>query len=159
MPMILIQSQTLSGSADFVMFSNIPQTYKTLRLVVSARGTNAGAGLSIRMDINGGGTSTTQRYLMGNGATASSNDGDAYIPGSGATANTFGSFDITFPNYTGSAQKTYSMDCVTENNSSTAYQYIAAGKWANTSAISSLLLYGSGYSLVAGSSFTLYGLS
>lgn len=163
MPMTLIQSQTLSGSAASVTFSNIPQTpYKTLVLKVSARADTASFVCIVKP--NNDATLGATRYLQGNGAAASSSTASSVlmeiIDGSTATANTFGSAEWLFPNYASNAYKAVSSDGVSENNGTTAYQRLSAQLWSSTTAITSLVIVDQGGgNLVANSSFTLYGLS
>jgi hypothetical protein len=58
--------------------------------------------------------------------------------GSGNTANTFSSVSVYFPNYAGSANKSYSIDSLTENNAAGATATLQAGLWSNTAAINSM---------------------
>jgi hypothetical protein len=51
------------------------------------------------------------------------------------TANTFGNLQFTVPNYSGSANKSFTVDVVSENNATTAFQQLFAGLWSNTAAI------------------------
>lgn len=156
----LIASQVLSASAASVTFSSIPQTYKSLKLIVSARNDNTTSYATITF--NSSSTSYSGRYLLGNGASASSgtvsanNAGDVDV--STNTASTFGSLSIDIPNYSGSTNKAFSIDVVTETNGATAYQEMWANLWSNTSAISSIVL-ASATNFVAGSSFYLYGIA
>lgn len=162
----LIDSQVLSSSQASVTFSSIPQTYKTLKLVVSARGDNANVFTSVNLTFNGSSaTAYSYRILQGSGSAASSAAASsqtsgyaANATGSTATTSTFASIEYTFPNYASSVNKPYSIDGVTENNGTTAYQDLDAGLWSNTSAITSLTLIATN-NFVSGSTFTLYGLS
>lgn len=165
----LIQHTALTSSAASVTLGSggtIPQTYKTLKLVVSSRDSNAGqvyGNLLIRF--NGSATTYSGRLLQGNGAAASSSTNstteiESLSTGATATASTFASGELTIPNYTGSTNKAASLDVVTETNGTTAYQRLNAVLWSNTAAITSIdLLPTASTNFQSGSTFTLYGLS
>ena len=145
-----IYTQTVgSGGAASVTFNSIPQTFTDLKVVVSARSTNASVGASLYYTINGNGTNIySETRLDGNGASATSARetirGSAVslnvIPGANATSNTFGNLEIYIPNYTSSNFKSVIMDGVSENNATTAYQELGAQLIQLTSAISSITL-------------------
>lgn len=160
----LIESQTLGSSVASVTLGSggtIPQTYKTLRLIVSARVDNTN--MIVNLKPNNSASNLSERYLQGSGsAVTSSNDANAraVASGSGETASTFGSATWDLPNYASTtAYKTISVDSVTENNATTAYQRLTAALWSDNSAITSIVIsdFTTG-NIVAGSTFTLYGL-
>lgn len=161
----LIESQTLVSSAASVTLGNggtIPQTYKALRVVISARGDNGGTFVYGTVQINGNNNGFTYRELRGTGSTVSSVSGsNGYnfgASGSTATASTFGSLVVDFPNYAGSTNKPYTVDWISETNGTTAIQSLVAGLWSNTSAITSLTFTLDGASYATYSTLTLYGL-
>jgi hypothetical protein len=162
---VLLERIELNASAASVTFSNIPQSgYTDLKVVMSVRGTEANVGNAQYLSINGssGSTNFTGRFAQGNGATAYSGTNNQYIgdvTNANATANTFSSIEVYFPNYTSSNNKSYSMDAVTENNATTAYATIHAGLWSQTAAITSLGFSPAGGTYVLGSTFSLYGLA
>lgn len=163
----MIESQTLSASAASVTFSNIPGTYKTIKVLLSARTTAAAVNSNARITFNSVTSSTyTNRYLYNvvAGSTAgSSSETVAYfnvqINGDSATASTFANCELTVPNYAGSANKVSSTDAVNENNATSAAQVLVAQLWANTNAITSLTATAESGNFVFGSTFTLYGLA
>lgn len=145
MTMKLIQSITVgAGGASSISFSSIPQTATDLVLELSSRCNLAANGVSLLLAINGSTSSFTTRRFYGNGtgATSESNaPASNYFGetcGSSTTANTFGNLTATFPNYSGSTNKIYSVDSANENNASTSYAMITAGIWASTAAITSI---------------------
>ena len=165
---VLLERIELNASTASVTFSNIPQTgYTDLKVVISARGTASGVGGGNLLSINGssGGTNFTCKLLQGNGGIAASGSPTNFvgdIPLASATSSTFGNIEITFPNYTSSNYKSYSIDSVTENNATgtdSAYADLAAGLWSQTTAISSLGFSQSSGSFVQYSTFSLYGLA
>lgn len=164
MGMTLIQAQTLSSSAASVTFSSIPQTFKSLRLVVSARSdaTNASGGYNIIVKPNNATANQTWRQVYGNGSAAGSTTQTAlysFANPSDYTASTFGGADITMPNYASSAYKTISFDAVNETNATNIAMGLAAGLWSDVTAISLLVISAYTGNFVSGSSFYLYGIS
>ena len=161
-----IADSTVDSPVATVTFSSIPSGYTDLMLVASMRNTDSG-GTIARLQFNGDSASNyTTRTVSGNGATASSYTASAQayitymaISCSSDTANTFGSTSIYIPNYTGSTQKSLSFDSVEENNATTGYNFLGAGLWSGTSAITSITLLNPGSTtFVANSTFTLYGV-
>ena len=161
MTMTLIQTTTLGTAAAAITLGSIPQSYTDLNFVFSLRSTTAVDFFVI--SFNGSGASITARFLDGSGTVAASSTrtgdvGDVSVP-SDATANTFSNGSIYIPNYTSSANKTWSVDSVTENNASAARQIIMAGLWSDTGAITSITLTGgSGTNFAIGSTISLYGI-
>lgn len=161
----LIKTTVLDASAASVTIDNIPQQFKTLQLMVSARTNRANDGDYLNLSLNGGSdTGYTFRTVQGDGTSASSVNGTSYFRGvltdaANNTASTFSSGEITVPNYSGSTNKAVSVSHVYENNATSAQQILTAYLWSNTAAITSIVLspvYGT--SIVAGSTFYLYGI-
>lgn len=158
-----------SGGASSVTFSNIPQTYTDLVLFMSAR-TNLNTSQRYSNMIirpNGSTTNLSDKNLFTiDGATVGSGvDNNDLVAGQAAndslTANTFGNSVCYIPNYTGSNNKSTSMDGVNENNATAAAVLFFAGLWQNSAAITSLdilPLTGSGTSINQYSTFYLYGI-
>jgi hypothetical protein len=162
---VLLERIELNASAASVTFANIPQTgYTDLKVVASARFTNAAISTGMAVRFNGVGTNQSARFIQGNGAAASSfTDTTIYgdTDGANATANTFSSFELYVPNYTSSNNKSVSIDNVMENNATTAYSMLEAGLWSSSAAITSITFqdYSASASFVANSTFSLYGLA
>jgi hypothetical protein len=148
-----------AGSAN-ITFSSIPQTFTDLLLVVSGRCTGSGSGIDITF--NGNTSNYSNRTLQGNGSAASSygtyNRNSGFVNFSTETASVFGSSSIYIPNYSGSANKSYSSDGVAENNATTAYGGLIAGLWSDTAAITSIALSPMSGTFVQHSSASLYGI-
>jgi hypothetical protein len=156
----LIASNTVgSGGASSVTFSSIPATYTDLVVKVSAR---LSANDSLLMLFNGSSSGYTQKFLEGNGATASSGpltNGYISYPLT-TTASTFSNVEIYIPNYTSSNYKSYSTDSVDEANATTAYADLLANLWSNTSAISSIAFStATSTTIQQYSTFSLYGIN
>jgi hypothetical protein len=162
----LIQSYTLASAASSFTFSNIPQNFTDLKILLSVRASSASGNSNCFIYLNGvTGTSYSQRRLSGNGATAVSDSQTSYpwvdminaIPNATYTANTFANAEIYIPNYTSSNYKSLSVDFVGENNATTAYAYLDAGLFSSTSAITSITIDGTD-NFVQYSTATLYGI-
>jgi hypothetical protein len=160
----LIQAQTLTSTAASVTFSNIPQNYTDLKLMVSSRDTYAGAHLDVFLQLSGITTSVyTYRRVVGNGSTVTSSTGtDVKAPiaihtGSTATANSFANYEIYIPNYTSASNKSFSSDIVSEQNATLAYTATYSAIMANTSAVTSIKIFGE-TAFAIGSTFYLYGI-
>lgn len=160
---VLLERIELTQSASSVTFANIPQTgYTDLKIVVSARDTStADAKGSYYTIAFNGGSSYAGRYLQGNGSATGSGV-LAQLAGiadtSAGTASTFSNDEIYIPNYTSSGAKSYSVDTVTENNTTGAYATLVAGSWSG-SAVTTITFTPSVGLFVSGSTFSLYGIA
>jgi hypothetical protein len=153
-----------AGGAATITFSSIPATYTDLVLVTSLRSDKPSYGFSnFSLSINGSTSTFTTRYVEGNGASATSGStttgASGNINGPASTASTFSNTQFYFPNYASSANKSYSLDHVTEANATTAWMNLTAGLWSTTSAITSLTLTEGNSSVFAQySTASLYGI-
>jgi hypothetical protein len=164
-----IYSNSFSSGAGQLNFNNIPQTYTDLKIVVSQRNTGSGnyEPLAFRFDSSAavysntaigtdGSTPTSQRV----GASAyMSYNGYLNVASNGATANTFGLYELYIPNYTSSAFKQVIIDAVTENNNSAAHCDLGAGLYASNSPITFVQIGGYATSPNTATSITIYGIS
>lgn len=130
-----------SGAPFLWVFDNIPQTGKDLLILFSTRRSSAFEGIKFN---NSSGVNYIWRELRGTGAAADSTNYSQtsffqptyFNNPSSATASTFSNGSIYISNYAStSAKKSVSFDIVTENNGTTAYQYLAAGLWDSTNAV------------------------
>jgi hypothetical protein len=156
-----------SGGTPSIDFTNIPQNYTDLVLKLSLRCTTvAGYELArMKLKINSFTSSYTNRlaYLIYNtlGSEASVTDSISYFyaTGDAATSSIFASTDIYLPNYSGSANKSASIDTATENNATNAGMAITAGLLSNTSPITALSITSSdGFTIAQHSTASLYGI-
>lgn len=151
-----------SGGVASIDFLNIPQTYTDLVVKVSARGTRALTYEVIKVEFNGSTTNLSCRQLYGDGAAAASSSNATQIvfdtDAANNTTSVFGSHEIYIPNYTGSANKSVSIDSVMEQNGTTAYAEMVAGLWTNTSAITSVKLVPAVATFAQYSTAHLYGI-
>lgn len=171
MSMTLISTVSIiTSGVGGIDFTSIPATYTDLLCVVSGRSASGGSSVAdILIRFNDVTSGYTERYLLGNGSSASSGsftgNGDLIlkggIAGSTSTSNTFGNASIYIPNYAGSTNKSVSTDAVNENNATTANQNIQASLWSNTAAITKIrigVFEGSGVNFVSGTTASLYGI-
>lgn len=153
-----------SGGAASIDFTSIPQTYTDLLIKYSLRDnvTSGGASNNATVSINGSTANGTSIELYGTGSAAASaslsNVKVDYHSSANATANTFGSAEIYFPNYTGSNNKSSSSDGVAETNGSSVLMAMNANLWSQTAAITSIGLSAAGGNFVQHSTATLYGI-
>jgi hypothetical protein len=161
----LIASSTVgSGGAASIDFTSIPSTYTDLAVYISARGSAAAARGYVLASINGVTTNRSWRWLVGYDSSlvasaSSTNDTFGSLPCDTATASTFGNIFAYFPNYAGSNNKSFSVDSAAENNSSSAWMdFLLAGLWSSSSAISSLSFYPDSGTFKQYSTAYLYGV-
>ena len=166
--MKLIQTIVIgSGGATEINFTNIPQTFTDLTALLSLRSTTTTLA-RVRALLNPGtGTfSAATIRLEGTGAaTTGGTETQAYISGgfvnnTDQTANTFSSHTMYFPNYTRSTSKTISFDCVTENNSTTAYQVLSVNSHNVLVAVNAIRFFiDFNHAIAENSTISLYGIT
>jgi hypothetical protein len=167
----LISSVTVgSGGAANIEFTSIPATYTDLLLKVSPRQSGNVNSYQFSIRFNGDSSNIYNRkqlfgYGIGVGSQTQSNTNSIYIgfdQSNSAGANIFGNYEVYIPNYASSNQKSLSADSVTEENVAELYGIsLVAGLWANTAAITSILLQDlhGGTNLLQYSTAYLYGIS
>lgn len=148
----LIASSTVgSGGASNIDFTSIPSTYTDLCLKYSVRGvaayTFSYAAYTFNNDTS---TSTTSKWLIGDGSSAGSGGGSGAstynriigaISNGNATANTFGNGEFYIPNYANTSyNKSASGDGVGETSSSAGFLLMATTLYPSTSAINRITL-------------------
>ena len=150
-----------SGGAANIEFTSIPATYTDLVVKVSGRAANAANSAELYIRFNGVATGYSSKLLYGSGSSVGSST-ETTMPGlataASDTASTFGNTEFYIPNYAGSNNKSVSTDGVSENNATAAYQYLNAGLWSNTAAITSIALTTNKGNFVQYSTATLYGI-
>jgi hypothetical protein len=165
----LIASATVgSGGSTTIGFTNIPQNYTDLCLVLSLRVTRATAASTVGLTVNGSSSGYSQKNIAGDGANPATSGGgtglvriaDLTVPANNATTGIFGNQMIYFTNYSSSNNKSISADSVSEQNGTTAYTNLVAALWGNNSPIVSISINEpNGSSNIAQySTATLYGI-
>jgi hypothetical protein len=150
-----------AGGTSAITFSNIPQNYTDLVLKLSGRTTESYYYASFQIRFNGSTVGYTGKDVYGIAASGagSANRTTTYynLDGASATANTFANIEIYIPNYAGSTNKSFSMDAVSEDNSTNNNASLVAGLWSNVTAISTIAIVPTN-TMVQYSTATLYGV-
>jgi hypothetical protein len=133
-----------SGGAASIEFTGIPQDGVGLQILVSGRLTGSADAADLRFNSDSG-NNYSQIRLTGTGSAVSSYGFTAdrinvEFSGNNQTANTFGNLSIYVSNYASTANKSVSIDAVTENNATAAKQELTAGSYSTSSGITSLKL-------------------
>jgi hypothetical protein len=156
--MTALATLTLGTAQATVTFGSIPATYRDLRLVVAASGT-AGNGL-VKLQFNGD-TSTSNYFdvgMYGDGTTAGSesHSTNGYIKGSisNMVAN-----EIILVDVMDYAQTDKQKTVLLKTGGAVSGLEAFAGRWASTSAVTSIAVGQSGTNtFAAGSTFSLFGI-
>jgi len=158
---VAIAKTVLTGTATYVDFDSIPQTYTDLLIVASTRN-DAGAGQQSIVVRNNKSAFSSARGLEGNGSAASSNSfaNQGSVANSTFTSNTFASSEFYLANYTNTSNHQTSSTTTNENNTTTITTGIRATAAidSQTVAVTSLRIANSVGSFVSGSRFDLYGI-
>ena len=158
-----IQTQTVSGSSTTtVTFLSIPQTYTDL--IISCNASVASGSITFYAQYNSD-TSTSYSWirLFGNGtSTASDGAGSpnyTYVR-PGEVSSTWAYQQLNIMNYANTTtNKTTLWKNMNTDTTNTAGVDIGVSLWRNTSAINRVDIKVTGSNLVAGSTFTLYGIA
>jgi hypothetical protein len=156
-----IAAVTVGGGGSSTMsFTSIPATYTDLVIKVSGRTSATSPEMTITF--NGTSASNTDRLLYNYAGTVGTNTSSpmrASVDMSTQTASTFGNADIYVSNYAAAINKSVGIEAIAESNSATdVYQYINAGLWSNTAAITTVTITAVSGSFVQYSTATLYGI-
>ena len=155
----MIQKNILSSSQTSITFSSIPNTYTDLVIVTNIKSTTTG-NLVMRYNSDSSALYSITRLTSDGSSTASARltgfneiytDSQGYYDG----ANFNQVKIINIMNY---GNTTTHKTCLIRSNRAQTGVDLIAGLYRSTSAITSILLSGNGNTLVAGSSFTLYGI-
>lgn len=154
-----IASATLGSATGAGGFSNIPQTYQDLRIVLSLQNTSVSADMFFTLNGDFSSNSGSRTILFGDGSSSyssrRSNDSVIYMPMlSSSTA--FSTFTIDILNYTSTNQKTVLWRLAQDLNGS-GYSMLGVGR-KNIGAVTSIDINANGGNYSAGSTFTLYGI-
>ena len=161
--MKLIETKTLTATANTIEFASIPQTFTDLVFLFSGRDTDAFTNSGVTLQVNSTNSGHTWRDLVGDGSIVftsnGANQGGARIaiPGSVATSNTFGSVMVYVPNYTDSRIKSFFADVSVENNGTINWNQIISATFNSTAAITNFKFIGT--TLAIGSTISLYGIT
>ena len=149
---IALANVTLGSNASSVTFSSINQGYRDLVIVSNQLCTvDATDG---NLQFNGDTGNVSRIFMFGNGSSTQSTyatDRQSFVP-----RTVVGVLEINIFDYsTTDKHKT----TLIKSNQGQSITYTQASRWANTSAITSILLSPSSGSWAAGATFALYGVS
>jgi hypothetical protein len=168
---VLLQKIVVGAtSAASVTFSNIPQTgYTDLQIMMSPHTDRASyANADLALQFNGSSVSNGKAIYSANTNTVISGSLIALVQGgnnslTGDQNLVFGPTSLYIPNYTGSTNKSVSIEFTAEGNSTDIEQTrngMSSLLWTNTSAINSITLSpNSGTNWTQNSTFYLYGIA
>ena len=158
--MIPIASQTLSTSASSVTFSNIPQGYTDIIVIVSGTLTTAyDTSISMRFnDDSANNYSATYLYGTGSAAASGRNTNKPDIQALGRLgSSTVGNAIVQIQNY---SNATTNKTVLGRGGVTSAEVFSTTGLWRNTSAITKIVMAPEGFSgsFASGTTFSLYGI-
>lgn len=161
-------SETILGSASSsVTFSGISGSYRNLYVTIMARSSASPTTVNVQFNGDTGSnysfqgmfsqnTSTPGSYSAASGTSFGMNS----IPGSAAPAGQAGSIVFYVLNYAGTTfWKNVIANGYRSDGSSVFQIDTAGGSWHNTAALTSITLTSGSGNFIAGSVFTLYGIS
>jgi hypothetical protein len=154
-----------AGGASSIDFTSIPQSYTDLCVQLSLRDGTSAQSVNGNIVFNSNTSSIySSRRLYGTGSSAGADSYSSlgsmpgiWINSATSTSNTFANIMIYIPNYSGSTNKSVSIDSVTENNATGAFSGLTAGLFASTAAITSFGI-STGSNFAQHSTATLYGI-
>jgi len=155
----LIQKTTLSSNQSQIVFSSIPQNYKSLYILGSIKSTRPNAQGDFSLKPNGSTNGYSARRIAAyTGSVSTDSAFHLNIAGSNIDTNIFSTIEIHVSNYNKTTPKSF--------NIRSAFRDIiiyASGLWNDTTALTSLTLYdladSSGNQLRSGTSIYLYGVN
>jgi len=164
----LISQTTLSSASSTVDLSSISDKYRDLIIYISARHAGSSQQETMRLQqINGSSANLINRWMRANGeggtnlVSTDNSDGIylSQIPGALSNSGIFSNVCVTIPTYTDTNYgKAIFVEAVQENEQTSAFHSLTAGRWNNNSAITSLRFYAPS-NFVIGSTFTLFGVT
>lgn len=169
----LLESYTLGSTTSSITFGSggtLSQAYKDLQIMIKAQVAGYSSVDGNVITLNGSSANITMFYFDADAnagspvirhSSLSANTFTGYAQGTGLISTGFSQTKIFFPNYTGSAIKAFTLEsCVQNDSSSFGYIGMVTGKFASTSAITSITLAppsgASGFA--ANSVFDIYGI-
>lgn len=148
---IALANYTVAGSAKAdITFSNIPATYRDLVLVIQG---TANTGTNIGIYPNNDSSNLSAVFAAGNGSTTSS--GTLSAGQVGFLYTTIGDVTVNIMDY--AVTDKHKTLLARANNAGNQVQMLA-GRWASTTAITSLVLTAFGNTFSIGTTFALYGI-
>jgi hypothetical protein len=156
-----LANTTLSSTASQVLFSSINGSYRDLVIVVNSAISSGTANLFIQFNSDGGNNySFVTMYGTGNATWASQAVTTAVMYAGYGTTDLSTEFksnhQINILDYSATDKH---KPVLFRTNHSDYQTHAAAGRWASTSAITSVVIKPTSSTFAAGSSFSLFGVS
>lgn len=156
--------EVTTATAANIEFTNIPQTYDDLVILVSARSDRTGYEADdLFLSFNGVTTNLNGRRLYARNTTISTGTGETTIRGWSTSATTtssiFGNTQFYIINYRSSNNKSVIIESTAENDAANAPLLFGSGLWASSSAITSILIDPDAGNLIQRSTASLYGIT
>jgi hypothetical protein len=148
---------TLASATSSVSFSNIPASYRDLVLILNGKATAGGSGARLRVN---GDTSTNYpniRMYGYSGGTGSDAGTGAFLDIGAMNTNDGYQSVVQFMDY--SATDKHKTILSRPQESSLGAVLANAGRWSNTAAITSILVYAGSDQFASGFTATLYGIA
>lgn len=163
---VLLETINLTQNTASITFDNLPTSgYTDLKILMSARGNGTGFGTSpwenCSLTLNGTtNTSAKQLFATGAGTGSDSQVNGIWLSDENSTSNTYSSNEIYLHNYRSSLPKSVSVDNVTENNATDTARVLWTAAYSSvTTAVTSITIAAVSGSILAGSTFSLYGIA
>jgi hypothetical protein len=163
----LISTQVLGSSASSVTFSSIPQTFKHLQLRMTARAATGGYSQgNVGIKINATTSVYSYHGLYGQGSSVNSwgyanqtnVDQLSWMPGSTATASSFGAYVMDFLDYANTTTNKTVRSLGGHVSSADKAIVLSSANYRATSAITTLeIIQTDAFQYATGSRFSLYG--
>jgi hypothetical protein len=154
--MIPIANTTLGSNTASVTFSSIVGTYRDLVLVVQGT-TTSGQNVTLQFNSDTGNNYSIVYMAGGNGGQSTN-----FLTSTSMYANYYANWDTTQANIIANIMDYSTTDkhktVLIRDNSTSTYTEAIAGRWANTSAITSIKVAASTL-FSTGTTFALYGVS
>jgi hypothetical protein len=144
----LIASTTVAASASEVVFGSLPQTYRDLILIVQG---SMGAATGVIRFNGDSGANYTRVGMYGDGSTAASY--------SDSTAGVFNTTIVQVMNIMDYSATDKHKTYIFRDNIASSLVVAQVGRWANTTAISTVALISSSSTFVVGTTVALYGIA
>jgi hypothetical protein len=157
-------------TSSYPLFTNIPQVYTDLMIIIYGRSTSAAATapLYLQFATGGGSLDTGSNYsttiLSGNGSTATSTRQTSQtliqsgtITGATSTSGIFASVSVNILNYTNSTTNKTTLSRFANDLNGSGTTGINVGLWRNTGSITSISVQTNG-NYASGTTVALYGI-
>ena len=147
---IPLQTITLSSSASTVTFGSIPNTYRDLVVIIN--GTDTGTNTQgVYMRMNGDTANYTSVYMLN---TSSATATKAYINTTNPGQRSYSIVQIADYSAT-DKQKTY----LARGGSNSDFVWASAGRWASTSAVTTIAFLNDLGNFASGTTMSLFGIA